>query len=170
MIAECLWKKFYNYSFQPDNGDLSEFNLILDRYEKIKKTLSRKAGQQKTDGTLPNDNLSIEVLQYFAWPCTVMGHHRHRKDKGFLVDQRMIRKMVMRGEDKEMAKRNRRSCSNKNWWRQDLRRTSRRWGLIDDRLNWLNHLHWKQSSTHQNMALLSDPQGDPLILSQSGWN
>jgi len=40
--------------FQPDNGDLSKFNLILDRYEQIKKTLSRKAGQQKTVGALPN--------------------------------------------------------------------------------------------------------------------
>ena len=46
-----------------DNGDLSKFNLILDRYDKIKKTLSIKADREKTDGT-PNDNLSNEVLQY----------------------------------------------------------------------------------------------------------
>src|SRR6218665_3314701 len=70
MIAKCLERSFIT-SFQPDNGDLSKFNLILDRYEKVKKTLSRKAGQQKIDGTLPNDNLSkffrssFEVLSKF---------------------------------------------------------------------------------------------------------
>ena len=49
-----------------------------------------------------------------------------------------------------------------------FKRDKQKMGAYRSQVEFLESSHWKQSVTIQNMALLSDSQGDLLILSQSG--
>jgi hypothetical protein len=79
---------------------IEKLNRILDKYEKLKINRKRKTEQQQTNESLLNDEISklFDISHKDALSLVTIG-----EDKDFLIDQRAERNMVMGGEDKMLA-------------------------------------------------------------------